>query len=273
MQRRKMRQGSLRLADNASVTFASEFGGLQLQSSTKQPRKCRGGQRLRANVYMLRVRRSRLPRDWGDKSSSLSGKFLPLDPKDENVLEALEDYASGAKYGKVDDDFGEEGQSASAYQDSAESGRTGEWSKRSEGAKKRWSDPLYRQKMLEKRAEKKKANAAARGPTRHRIEIGTMDSITLCDDDKARAINDYARSNRLKSEKLTAYHRDRRTWMETRLSQGEDLRWRLNRVEYKKQRQDKRREEARRRHARKRAREQAQEQKLDDESGSNSTDS
>lgn len=219
--------------------FAGPLGRLSVRRG-RHGRAC-----ARTRVTMLRVRKSRLPEDWESRAHSLSGRFLPLDPREENVLDILDGSVGG-----TEEEFGTEGPPSAAYGNSAEPGRARTWNKRAEAARRRWKEPAFRAKMLAKRAAKKARDEAARTP---RIEIGCMDSITLCDDDRAKMINDYVRSNRLRSEKITAYHRDRRTWMETRLSAGEDLRWRMNRVEYKKQRQDKRQEEARRRHARMRA--------------------
>lgn len=212
------------------------------------PALCTRTAHHRARVTMLRVRKDRRPDDWEQRQASLSGRFLPLDPKDEFVLDIVEGSARVAD--SPDDDFGEDGPPASAYAGAAQPGRPRKWSRRADAARRRWADPAFRGMMLEKRAEKRRQEEEGR---KKAITIGCMDSITLCDDDKAKQINDYVRSNRLKSEKITAYHADRRSWMEDRLSQGEDLRWRMNRVEYKKQRQEQRQEEARRRHKRMKA--------------------
>lgn len=218
-----------------AIAFA--ISPLRVRTAARERRVCA--------VTMLRVRKSKQPADWDKRSRGLSGRFLPLDPREEVVLDVLDGTVTGEE-----DDFGQEGPPIEAYANSQEPGRSRTWSKRAEAARRRWQDAAFREKMLAKRAEKRRRDLEARTP---RIEIGCMDSITLCDDDRAKQINDYVRSNQLRSEKITAYHRDRRAWMETRLSAGEDLRWRMNRVEYKKQRQDKRQEEARRRHARMRA--------------------
>lgn len=153
--------------------------------------------------------------------SELSGRFLPMDPRDERILDILEKDNS-RQLSLEDEAYGPEGPPSVAYGDSSVPGRPKKWSKRSEAARKRWADPSYRAKMLEKRAEKRRKDAEAAGEVtkHHKVEIGRMDSITLCDDDKAKAINDYARSNKLRAEKMSAFHRDRKLWMEQRLGKG-----------------------------------------------------
>lgn len=165
-----------------------------------------------------------------------------MDPRDEVILDLLENDSH-----RIPDEqaFGPQGPPSDAYGTSAINGQK-KWSRRSEAARKRWADPAYRAKMLEKRAEKRRRDAEMAGepPKQHKVEIGRMDSITLCDEEKAKAINDYARSNKLRSEKITAFHRDRRTWMETRLKDSPS---RLSDEEYdkrKKETQERRRQSA-----------------------------
>lgn len=67
-----------------------------------------------------------------------------------------------------------------------------------------------------------------------------MDSITLCDDEKAKAINTYARGNMLRREKLSAFHRDRQLWMEKRLGRGQSKMTEEEYVGSKKEKQEKR---------------------------------
>lgn len=168
-----------------------------------------------STVTMLRVQDKRRPEDWDRKTSTLSGRFLPMDPRDEKVLDVLESNARGPFV----DSYGPEGPPTDAYGGPAMPTEPRKWSKRSEAARKRWADPVYRAKMLEKRAEKRRRDAEANGENvkGHKLEIGCMDSVTLSDENKAQAINAYARSNKLRSEKITAFHRNRKLWMETRL--------------------------------------------------------
>lgn len=140
-----------------------------------------------------------------------------MDPRDQAVLDLLE--GDGGRSASIEEEsYGPEGPPTDAYGDSMLGGAK-KWSRRSEAARKRWADPAYRAKMLEMRAEKRRRDAEASGepPKQHKVEIGPMDSIRLCDEEKAKAINDYARSNKLRSEKITVFHRDRRLWMENRL--------------------------------------------------------
>lgn len=201
---------------------------------------------------MLRVQKKRRPEDWNRKKSSLSGRFLPMDSRDEAVLDLLE---GGKGEGESTDEqsYGPEGPPSNAYGDSVP-GNEKKWSRRSEAARKRWADPAYRAKMLEKRAEKRRRDAEAAGepPKQHKVEIGRMDSITLCDEEKAKAINDYARSNKLRSEKITAFHKNRRSWMENRLKDSPS---RLSDDEYiskKKEVRERRRQSALKREMEKR---------------------
>lgn len=180
---------------------------------------------------MLRVQSKRRPEDWDKKKSILSGRFLPMDPRDEAVLDVLERNTYHRPFNESYSNSGSP-DNENEYQNDDEmhgipSAAPRKWSKRSEAARKRWSDPEYRAKMLEKRA----ANKRLKQQQSHgengvvvededeikRLEIGCMDSITLSDDNRANAINAYARSNQLRSEKITAFHRNQKVWMEERL--------------------------------------------------------
>jgi hypothetical protein len=201
---------------------------------------------------MLRVQQRRRPEDWDKRQENLSGRFLSLDPGDEALLDELErDPAADAADGGLS--FGPDGPPLTAYGTTA-TGPT--WSKRADAAKKRWADPAYRANMLAKRAEKKlrdiKAGLVPDPETKRKIHIGRLDSITLSSEEKANAINAYARSNRKRSEKIKAYHHDRAAWMARRLSSGEESRLKSSQVDYKKDRQLERQAVARKRHAQQR---------------------
>lgn len=219
---------------------------------------------------MLRVQKHRIPEEWSNESRGISNRFLPLDPGDEVILDELagtstesraEQLGPGASVfdSSASNVYGGgvgEGPPAAAYGPGggrSEDGR--KWSKRSEAAKKRWADPEYRAKMLAKRQEKRRQDAEAGliVEGKAKVEIGRLDSITLSGEEKAAAINAYARSNTRRSEKLMRFHRDERTWMENRLSEGEKLRF-SGSEEFKKARQEQRQAAARKRHARARAR-------------------
>jgi hypothetical protein len=165
---------------------------------------------------MLRVQRRRRPENWDKRQESLSGRFLPLDPGDEALLDELE--RDSSDLGEASLSFGPDGPPVAAY--GAPPGPT--WSRRADAAKKRWADPAYRANMLAKRAEKKRRDVEAGlipdPEAKRKVHIGRLDSITLSSEEKAKAINDYARSNKKRSEKITAYHRDRTAWMADRLS-------------------------------------------------------
>lgn len=167
-------------------------------------------------VTMLRVQKKRRPDHWDKNMSSLSGRFLPLDPRDEAILDVLENSSRSPFIESYDMD-----RRPSDVCDGIIAPSTSrKWSKRSEAARKRWSDPVYRAKMLEKRAEKRRRDAEESDEldeSSKKLEIGCMDSITLSDESKAQAINAYARSNKLRSEKITAFHKNRKVWMEERL--------------------------------------------------------
>lgn len=182
---------------------------------------------------MLRVQKKRRPENWDKITSNLSGRFLPLDPRDEEIIDLL----VGEKYSSVslEDLYHTEGPPAEAFEDNTTEQR--KWSRRSGAARRRWADPAYRTKVLAKRAEKCRKNAEMNEGHKAKVEIGPVDSITLCDDDKAKAINNYARSNKLRSEKITAFHRNRKQWMENRLK---DSPMKLSDEEYVKQKIEKR---------------------------------
>lgn len=222
---------------------------------TSPPRRVRS-MPSQPRVTMLRVQRKRRPNDWEKKNSELTGRFLPLDPRDEKVLDALEEGARPPELVK----FGPEGPPSLAYGSSG-AAHVKQWSKRSQAAQKRWADASYRARMLKMRAEKKLLNEKKNGvspkrvPPKHKVEIGPMDSVTMCNDDKARAINQYTRSNKVRSEKLSSFHRNRKVWMERRLGEGEGN---LSDEEYvakKKEIQEKRRNIALKRAQRKREKE------------------
>lgn len=86
------------------------------------------------------------------------------------------------------------------------------------------------------------------------IEIGAGDSLTLCSEEKAAAINAYVIRNKHRSEKLLMFHHDKQRWIDNKLQEGENIRLLMNNVEVKRQRQLQRQQEARKRHARIRAR-------------------
>lgn len=214
-------------------------------------------------ITMLRVRGHRKPEDWDRKMKTLSGRFLPLDPRDEVILDVLEKGRCGPEMITAEE-YGEEGPPSSEYGTSNKP----QWSRRAEAAKKRWADPEYRAKILAKREEKKRRDIeSGKRPadTKPKVHIGATDSITMSSDIKAREINNYARSNKLRSEKISAYHRDRAAWMENRLSEGEEARFQRTRDEFKKQRQEARQAIARRRHARRREAKARQDGLLDEE--------
>lgn len=184
-----------------------------IAQSHEPVRQSSSAQAPHGQVIMLRVQNKRRPEDWEKKTASLSGRFLPLDPRDEAVLDVLETNS----HNHFVDSYGPEGPPSDAYDGPHIPSSSRKWSKRSEAARKRWSDPIYRAKMLEKRAEKRRRDAEESDESSKRLEIGCMDSITLSDENKAKAINAYARSNKLRSEKITAFHKNRKVWMEERL--------------------------------------------------------
>lgn len=223
-----------------SATIGFSNVPTNLPGTAAPSRVCR---RRTLTVRMLKVPKSKRPAGWDGPPTTLSGRFLPMDPRDEMFLDNMNS-VPGSRVPDVE--YGSEGPPASAYSGNGEPGRSKVWNKRAAAAKRRWEDPEYRVKMLQKRR-------ATRNNNTGKINIGACESITLVDDERAKEINAYARSNRLKSEKISFYHRDRKGWMESRLNQGEELRHRMNKVEYKKQMQEKRQEDARLRHARMRA--------------------
>ena len=223
----------------AFLTIPSTFNkALNRNGDLTRLQRCNKSQAGKhGRVTMLRVQKNRLPEDWEKMSGSLSGRFLPVDPRDEKILDVLE--SSSTRSQSVDQEFGPEGPPSRVYGDS-QPGTARKWSKRSEAARKRWADPAYRSKVLAKRAEKRRENAKLSGEEvpikqKKKVEIGCVDSITMRNDEKAKAINDYARSNQLRSEKISQFHQDRQLWMEKRLSTS---RSRLTDEEYIDQKKD-----------------------------------
>lgn len=228
-----------------TIAFASA-GGIRIGASAT-PR----GQILRQQpstssrrnallVTMLRVQRKRRPEDWEKRNSGLSGRFLPMDPRDEAILDILGGISQHGEDGE--ESYGPEGPPSEAYGQTPASGEQRKWSKRSEAARKRWADPEYRAKMLQKRAEKRRRDSDAASIPK--IEIGVMDSITLADEPRAKAINAYARSNKLRSEKITAFHKDRKLWMENRLKDSPKHLSEYEKLQKKIQLKEKRRQTA-----------------------------
>lgn len=215
------------------------------------------------SITMLKVPKSKRPADWDGPPTTLSGRFLPMDPRDEMFLDNM-NRKPGT--GIPEDEYGAEGPPATAYSGSGEPGSSKVWNRRAAAAKRRWEDPEYRAKMLQKRRTTKDNIS-----WKMKMTIGACESITLVDDERAKEINNYARSNRLKSEKISFYHRDRKAWMESRLNQGEELRSRMNTVEYKKEMQEKRQQHARLRHARMRAKKDEEEELLREDENNNSS--
>lgn len=216
------------------------------------PRSMHGGPVLRRHaptspkrnsqkVTMLRVQSKRRPEDWEKRNSGLSGRFLPMDPRDEALLDIL---SGTTPRGSIDEEepYGSEGPPTEAYGQMATSAEPRKWSKRSEAARKRWADPDYRAKMLQKRAEKRRRDSDA--TSMRKIEIGVMDSITLADEPRAKAINAYARSNKLRSEKITAFHKNRKLWMENRLKDSPKHLSEKEKLDKKIQLKEKRRQSA-----------------------------
>lgn len=192
--------------------------------------KCK---RIHATPTMLRVQKGRRPENWDKITSTLSGRFLPLDPRDEEIIDLL--VRDGNPFVSLEDVYSTEGPPVEVLEDGTTEQR--KWSRRSEAARKRWADPAYRAKVLEKRAEKRRRNTEMNDGHKAKVEIGPVDSITLCNDDKAKAINDYARSNKLRSEKITGFHRNPKQWMENRLKSSP---MRLSDEEYVNQKIEKR---------------------------------
>lgn len=193
-----------------------------------------------ARVTMLRVQKKRRPEDWDKNVSSLSGRFLPMDPRDEAILDVLENTSRSPFIPS----YGMDVRPSDVHDGIVAPSVSPKWSKRSEAARKRWSDPMYRAKMLEKRAEKRRRDAEESDESSKRLEIGCMDSITLSDESKAKAINAYARSNKLRSEKITAFHKNRKVWMEERLQDSPQNLSEKEYIEKKLELREKRRQSA-----------------------------
>eukprot|EP00188_Purpureofilum_apyrenoidigerum_P006352 Plantae.Rhodophyta-Purpureofilum_apyrenoidigerum.ctg9727.p1 GENE.Plantae.Rhodophyta-Purpureofilum_apyrenoidigerum.ctg9727~~Plantae.Rhodophyta-Purpureofilum_apyrenoidigerum.ctg9727.p1 ORF type:complete len:251 (-),score=61.90 Plantae.Rhodophyta-Purpureofilum_apyrenoidigerum.ctg9727:491-1243(-) len=158
---------------------------------------------------------------------SLQGKFLPTDSQPEDDMpDVVADEEFFDSYGDIREGLPRTG---------LEPAEVKKWNKRAEAAKKRWANPDYRKKMMEKRRQKKEGRE--RIERKHRVQIGSMDSVTLSSDQKAREINAYAQSNKLRSEKLEKLHQNKEKWMQERLESGTYLRDRFNNDDYKRQKQ------------------------------------
>lgn len=219
----------------AAKRFLFEYNGIARQDFRTTPRGMK-----KFPITMLRVQQKRRPENWDKRNSNLSGRFLPMDPQDETILDILEGTAPHGNGGE--ETYGPEGPPAAAYGESPVPAEPRKWSKRSEAARKRWADPDYRAKMLQKRAEKRRRDSEASSTPK--IEIGVMDSITLADEHRAKAINAYARSNRLRSEKITAFHKNRKVWMENRLKNSPKLLSEQEKIQLKLDTRERRRQAA-----------------------------
>jgi len=160
----------------------------------------------------------------------LQGRFLPADSEnmdktdevDEENFDILGDVREGLP---------------SSYFELPEQQK---WNKRAQAAKKRWEDPEYKKKVMQKRNLKKKKD---------RDQVGPIDSISPPPDDEVQVGSDaHAQANKLRSEKLESHHRDKIKWMEERLASGAELRDRLNNDDYKAERKEKRKQMAIERH-------------------------
>jgi len=182
----------------------------------------------------LRVRRKNSGKsDGNDQESrrprlgSLQGKFLSMESQlEDEVVETDTNEEYFDSFGDVREGLPRTGLEPTVVK---------KWNRRAEAAKKRWANPEYRKKMMEKRRRKKEGEEKTE--RKHRVQIGNMDSVTLSSDEKAREINAYAQSNKLRSEKLEKLHQDKEKWMQERLASGSPLRDHLNNDEYKRQRQ------------------------------------
>jgi hypothetical protein len=124
--------------------------------------------------------------------------------------------------------------------------RGGVWSNRSQAAKRRWADPVYRETLLKKRRD----NAA---PARaSRLVIGPVDSVVFSPSpvqseiwrSKADEINAWARANQLRREAALRWRDDPIGATEARLESGAELRSRLDNTTYRLGLQEQRRERA-----------------------------
>ncbi|KAA8491813.1 hypothetical protein FVE85_8295 [Porphyridium purpureum] len=170
----------------------------------------------------------------------------------ETEMEGL-DSIEGKQTPGAPDDFDEYGAVADGIPqvNSSESDQEKKWSRKSEAAKRRWANPEYRRKILAKRRAKMAAAKLAEKPVRTRgVQIGAMDSVTHSSDEKAAAINRYARSLKLRSERMQLYKRDQMTWMNERLDEGAPLRRAYVDPELKKKRREERSRLAEERHRR-----------------------
>uniref|UniRef100_A0A7S0BQY4 Uncharacterized protein n=1 Tax=Rhodosorus marinus TaxID=101924 RepID=A0A7S0BQY4_9RHOD len=167
----------------------------------------------------------------------LQGRFLPADS--ENIAKADEvDEENFDILGDV-----REGLPSSYFELPEER----KWNKRAQAAKKRWADPEYRKKMIQKRNLKKEKGAE--DEKKDGDEVGAIDSLSAPQEDEVPAGSDaHALANKLRSEKLESHHRDKTKWMEERLASGAELRDRLNNDEFKAERQEKRKQMAIKRH-------------------------
>lgn len=125
--------------------------------------------------------------------------------------------------------------------------RGGVWSNRSQAAKRRWADPVYRETLLKKRRDN--AAPAARAS---RLVIGPVDSVVFSPSpvqseiwrSKADEINAWARANQLRREAALRWRDDPIGATEARLESGEELRSRLDNTTYRIVLQEQRRESA-----------------------------
>ncbi|KAJ8904389.1 hypothetical protein NDN08_000908 [Rhodosorus marinus] len=167
----------------------------------------------------------------------LQGRFLPADSENRHKSEEVDEQNFDI-LGDV-----REGLPSSYFELPEEK----KWNKRAQAAKKRWADPEYRKKMMEKRNLKKKKGKE--DEKKDGDEVGSIDSISPPPDDEVQVSSDaQALANKLRSEKLESHHRDKTKWMEERLASGAELRDRLNNDDYKAKRQEKRKQMAIERH-------------------------
>mmetsp|Transcript_11342 Transcript_11342/g.30559 ORF Transcript_11342/g.30559 Transcript_11342/m.30559 type:complete len:323 (+) Transcript_11342:192-1160(+) len=161
--------------------------------------------------------------------------------------------AAGPRLDEEFDDFGpvRDGLPRTEPEDDEDDKRRHAWSRRSEAAKRRWADPKYRKKILEKRRAKMMAARTKNAP---RVRIDTTDSVTLSSDEKAAKLDRYVRSNQLRAEARRRYLHDQHEWMRARLADGAPARLRRDDPDFLRERQRQRSLIARRRHQLKLAR-------------------
>jgi hypothetical protein len=124
----------------------------------------------------------------------------------------------------------------------------GVWSNRSQAAKRRWADPVYRATLLKKRRE----NAAPKKAQTTGLAIGPLDSVVFSPSaaqseiwrSKADEINKWARSNQLRREARLRWNKDPMNATYALLESGAELRSRFDNETYKLLRQQKRRDKA-----------------------------